>query len=169
MTSRKPLNGYLDRMRKNIHVLDESIESVSKTPRNEKPAEKRARLKLLRDFVELQNAMLVAVKTHLLGRDETGASKEPPDSYDGNDQVEFERYFKRILAPWSEDDLKLKCESCHREREDVSTRHIPHEDGDDEYIDLCDKCYEKRPADNAGSGEEGDSSESTVEETATPA
>jgi hypothetical protein len=112
LAGKRALNGYLDRMRKNIQVLDESIESVSMAPRNEKPAERRARLKLLRDFVELQNATLVATKTHLLGRDETGAPIEPPDHYDHNDQIEFERYFKNQPSPWTEDDLKLECETA---------------------------------------------------------
>jgi len=57
-------------MRKNIYALDESIEDVRKVPKGEKPVDKRVRLKLLRDLVELQNQTLVAVKTHLLGRDE---------------------------------------------------------------------------------------------------
>jgi hypothetical protein len=131
-------------MRKNLYALDESIESVRKGDKGEKLAEKRARLKLLRDLIELQNSTLISIKTHLLGRDQTGAPIEPPDSFDGNDQVEFERYLKRQLSPWTLDDLKLECEDCGVESEDVSTRQIRHEHRADEYPDLCSKCYEKR-------------------------
>lgn len=117
-------DGYLDRMRRNIHALDESIENVRKTPEGEKPVDKRARLKLLRDLVELQNSTLVAVKTHLLGRDETGAANEPPDHWEGNDQIEFERYFKNQLLPWTLEDLKLKCADCKVKTEDVTYREF---------------------------------------------
>lgn len=139
------LNGYLDRMRMNLHALDESIENVRKSPKGEKPVDKRARLKLLRDMVELQNQTLVAVKTHLLGRDETGAPVEPPDKYDHNAQIEFERYFNNQLSPWTQDDLKLECDECGVKSEDVSNRRFPHNFPEaDEYYDLCGKCYDKR-------------------------
>jgi hypothetical protein len=91
LTGKKPLNGYLDRMRRNISSLDESIEDVRIAPIGEKPVDRRARLKLLRDLVELQNQTLVAVKAHLLGRDETGTPVEPEDYYAKNPEVEFER------------------------------------------------------------------------------
>jgi hypothetical protein len=147
----KPLNGYLDRTRRNIHALDESIEDVRKVPKGEKPVDKRARLKLLRDLVELQNSTLVAVKTHLLGRDETGAANEPPDHWEGNDQIEFERYFKNQLSPWTLQDLKLKCVDCGVKNEDVSERYIPEEQDEhynvtkeSERVDLCPACLKKR-------------------------
>jgi hypothetical protein len=94
-------------MRRNISSLDESIEAVRKAPEGEKAAEKKAKLKLLRDLVELQNGTLLAVKTHLLGRGETGTPVEPEDYYSKNPEVEFERAFctmtsllthKRVLA-----------------------------------------------------------------------
>ena len=162
MTDKQPLNGYLDRMRRNISSLDESIEDVRKTPEGEKAAEKRARLKLLRDLVELQNASLLAVKTHLLGRAETGTPVEPEDYYAKNPEVEFERAFQRFLEPWTQEDLKLKCADCGVESEDVSyrsfERKVPFEIGDfkstttETYnVDLCEKCYDKR---TASSGEE---------------
>ena len=97
----KTLPGYLNRMRRNLESLDESIDATHKVPRGEKATDKRARLKLLRDLIELQNASLLTVKTHLLGRDQTGAGNEPADVYGDNDQVEFERYFKNMLAPWT--------------------------------------------------------------------
>lgn len=87
----------------------------------------------------------MAVKTRLLGRDETGAPNEPPDLYDGSDQVEFERYFKRILSPWTLDDLKLECEDCGALTEEVTQRTISHPSSEEaEYLELCKKCYEKR-------------------------
>lgn len=139
----EPLDGYLNRMSRNIHALDENIEDVRKAPKDEKPAEKRARLKLLRDMIELQNTSLLAVKTHLLGRDETGAPVEPPDNWEGdaNAQIEFERYFNSQLSPWTRDSLKVKCVDCGVEGEEVSGREL---EGWTSYFDLCGKCYEKR-------------------------
>jgi hypothetical protein len=141
----------LDRFRENIQVLDESIESIRRTPKDEKPAEKRARLKLLRDYVELENATLTTVKTHLLGRDETGAPIEPADHYEGNEQVEFERYFSKILSQWTRKDFKLECSECHRESEDVTRREIvvgKESWGSDitEGRNLCPECYDKLSA-----------------------
>ena len=102
-------------------------------------------MKLLRDMVELQNSTLAAVKTHLLGRDETGAASEPPDVYGHNDQIEFERYFTNQLSPWTEDDLKLKCEDCGLKSEEVSNHTFTHPyPQETEYFDLCPKCYGKR-------------------------
>ncbi len=116
----KLLSGCLNRMRRNLDSLDESIENLRKAPRGEGADDKRARLKLLRDLIELQNASLLAVKTHLLGCDETGAPNEPADVYNSNDEVEFERYFKNQLVPWTGDDLKLECEDCGLKSEQVS-------------------------------------------------
>ena len=137
MTCTKRIPGYLNRLKRNIDVLDDGIDSIQKPPKGEKPAEKRARLKLLRDLVELQNGSLTSVKVHLLGRDATGAPNEPPDHYEDNDQIEFERYFKNQLAPWTEEDLKLECEDCGVRGENVYGR-----DG----ADLCNKCNKKRQA-----------------------
>jgi len=147
----KPLSGYLNRMRRNLASLDESIENVRKASKGEKPSDKRARLKLLRDLIELQNVSLLAVKTHLLGRDETGAANEPQDVYDDNPQVEFERYFKNQLSLWTQDDLKLKCEDCGVESEGVSNRRFVYAyPKSNEYYDLCEKCYGKRTTESNG-------------------
>jgi hypothetical protein len=143
LTGKKLLNGYLDHMRANISSLDESIKELRKASKNEKPAEKRARLKLLRDMVELQNSILLSLKSQLLGRDQTGAPVEPANFWDedSNDQIEFERLFKRQLSPWTQESLKVKCEDCGIESEAVSGREL---EGWTGLTDLCDKCYEKR-------------------------
>ncbi len=157
MRGKRPLNGYLDRMRKNIQSLDENIEGLRNVPKAEKAGEKRARLKLLRDMIELQNMTLQAIKTHLCGRDETGAPNEPPDFYhDSNDpQVEFERSFRKFLSPWSQDDLKLKCEDCNVNNEEVTHHEFPSIDQPgspwkilvpNEDADLCSSCARKREA-----------------------
>jgi hypothetical protein len=136
-------------MRRNIDTLDESITDVRKAPGDEKAVDKRARLKLLRDLVELQNQTLAAVKTHLLGRDETGAPNEPIDVNEHNDQVEFERRFREMLSPWTQADLKLTCERCKVAGETVShrtfqnywttgTNSIQYKEQE-----LCRDCYEK--------------------------
>jgi hypothetical protein len=39
--------------------------------------------------------------------------------------------------------LKLKCEDCSVKSEDVSDHYIETEE---EHLDLCEKCYEKRTA-----------------------
>jgi hypothetical protein len=154
----EPLNGYLDLMRKNIHRLDESIEDVRKVPKGEKPADRRARLKLLRDLVELQNETLVAVKGHLLGRDESGGMREPEDCWDENPQVEFERYFKSQLKPWTQDDLKLECEECGVKSEEVSNHTFTHPyPQETERIDLCQECYDKRLNESTGESEDANS------------
>ena len=59
-------------------------------------------------LIELQNLTLVAVKTHLLSRDETGAAKEPPEVYDDNDQTKFERYQTLALGLLRICDLKAR-------------------------------------------------------------
>jgi hypothetical protein len=145
LVGKTPLNGYLDRLRTNISALDESIKDTRKAPKMEKPADKRARLKLLRDLVELQNSSLLAVKSHLLGKSETGASIEPPDYWDSNDQIEFERYFKNQLSPWTEDDLMLECKNCGLKSEEVSNHIFTHPyPRNTEYFNLCEKCHDKR-------------------------
>ena len=153
MTDETPLNGYLDKLRRNVEALDESIETTRRAPDGEKVAERRARLKLLRDLIELENATLTAVKTHLLGRDETGAPNEPNDTWDYNSQVMFERSFHYFLTPWTLDLLELKCEDCGIESENVG-HHRFGEIRDRLYnvlsaqqdLNLCPECYEKRAA-----------------------
>ena len=130
-------------MSRNLESLDAGIESVRSPPKGEKPSEKRARLKLLRDLIELQNETLNGIKAHLLGRDQTGAIVEPADYFRGNQQVEYERYFKWQLSHWTEDDLKLKCEDCGLQSETVSFHT-----GDNIWANLCNECYAKRDAQN---------------------
>ena len=57
-----------------------------------------------------------------------------------NSEVEYERCFRRFLAPWTEADLQLECEDCKVKNEDVTAR-----DG----TNLCDACYEKRQKENS--------------------
>ncbi len=154
MTGKKLIHGYLDKLGRNIQALDASIESVRKPAKGEKPTDRRARLKLLRDLVELQNASMAAVKVHLLGRDESGASNEPSDCWDGNDETEYERLFRDQLKPWTLDRLRLKCSDCGVESEDTSTRDFPDSYEADRYFDLCAKCYEKRVEKRAKASEE---------------
>jgi len=151
--SDEPLDGYLGKLRRNIQALDEAIESTRKAPDGEKVAERRARLKLLRDLIELENVTLTGVKSHLLGRDETGAPGEPVGTWDHNAQVMFERSFHSFLMPWTLDLLKLKCQDCGIESEEVS-HHDFQEIRDSHYntivraedADLCPQCVEKRNA-----------------------
>ena len=65
-------------------------------------------------------------ETHLLVRDETGAIIEPVDSdrYDGDPEIMFEREFHRMLSPWTTDDLKLECEDCDLNSEQVSPHYF---------------------------------------------
>ncbi len=143
------LNGFLDHMRENLEVLDEQIAIARKRSKLKGNADKAVALqwaKTLRDLVELRNTTLANVKVHVLGRDETGAPTEPADYYNGNSEVEFEHVFQTFLTPWTPQDLKLKCEDCNVNSEDVSTRKFYHAYADDEYFDLCKKCYEKRQA-----------------------
>jgi len=101
--------------------------------------------KTVRDLVELRGTNLTNIKMHLLGRDETGAAKEPPGIYGHNDQIEFERYFKNQVSAWTQDDLKLQCEDCGIKSEAVSNRCFSHPyPKPDEYYDLCGKCFDKR-------------------------
>lgn len=86
------------------------------------------------------------------------AANEPPDSWDENPQIMFERWFRDQLSPWTQQDLKLKCEDCGVESEDTTNRHFPREHASDDYFDLCEKCYEKRTvkeekSDDSESGE----------------
>ena len=148
MTGKKLIHGYLDRLRENLETLDEQIANARKMSKpGRKGADKAAALqwaKTLRDLVELRNTTLVNIKTHLLGRDETGSPNEPDDIWHDNSEVEYERYFRSVLTPWTQQHLKLKCEDCGKESEEVSTREFSHEYEADEYFDLCGKCYEKR-------------------------
>jgi len=71
LTGKKPLNGYLDRLRENIEVLDEQIENARKMSKPNKKGDRRAALqsaKILRDLVELRNETLDKIKVHLSER-----------------------------------------------------------------------------------------------------
>ncbi|MGB9022762.1 MAG: hypothetical protein WCC94_04925 [Candidatus Bathyarchaeia archaeon] len=118
----------------------------------------------LRDLVELRNQTLDRVKGHLLGRNETGAITEPENAWDKNPQVMFERYFKRQLSPWTEQDLELECEDCGLSSDEVVNRHFPGkyenyvEAKSSEDIDLCPNCYTKRQGKEAEAGVEANDS-----------
>jgi hypothetical protein len=94
--------------------------------------------------VQLRNETLEKIKAHLLGRDETGVVTEPSSHYYGNSAIMFERDLRGSLSPWTKDDLKLKCENCGLENEEVSTRRFSHHCRDDEYHTLCDECDQKQ-------------------------
>jgi hypothetical protein len=135
----------LDKLGRNIQALDVGIESVRKPAKGEKPSDKRPRLKLLRDLIELQNASMAMVKAHLLARDETGSVNEPEDHYSEYAVWEFERDFKRHLEPWTQKDIEFECEDCGVESEEVYRQTFSHPyPQEDEHFYLCDKCYEKR-------------------------
>ena len=155
MTGEKLIHGYLDKLGRNIQALDAGIESVRKPAKGEKPSDKRARLKLLRDLVELQNASMATVKAHLLGRDETGSVNEPDDIYAENAEWEFERDFKRFLEPWIQEDIEFECNDCGVKSDQVDRYTVSHPyPQEDEHFYLCDKCYEKRTAKDTDESEE---------------
>lgn len=141
--------GYL-----NVEVLDEQIANARKMSKAKKSRDSRTALqwaKTTRELVELRNMTLDRIKLHLLGHHVTGAGNEPSDVWDSNDQVEFGRYFKNLLSPWTLQDLRLACEACGTSAEDVSDHYI---EADEEHLDLCEKCYEKRCEDSESDGED---------------
>ena len=147
MTSKKLIHGYLDKLARNIQALDVGIESARKAAKGEKAVDRRARLKLLRDLIELQNASMAAVKRHLLGADETGSTNEPEDHYDEYAVWEFERDFKKFLEPWTQKDIEFECADCGVESDEVTEYTVSHPyPQKDEHFYLCDRCYEKRIA-----------------------
>ena len=141
--------GYLDHLRENLEVLDEQIANARKMSKGKKAGDKKVALqyaKTLRDLVELRNATLASIKIHLLGRDETGSPNEPSDIWEeGNDQIEFERYFHNLVSPWTRGDLKMTCDDCGKKSEDVTRRYLPDPDVNNpgRHADLCDSCYKK--------------------------
>ena len=149
MTGKKLLNGYLDRLRENVATLDEALALARKMGKSKKAGDRHAAiqaLKLIRDLAEVRNATLLSIKAHILGRDETGAVKEPANFYSGNAEVMFEREFRRLLQPWTLEDLKLECEDCGVTSEKVWTWTLETGEFTSENADLCGKCYEKRAA-----------------------
>ena len=133
--------GYLDRLRENIEVLDEAI-AIARESSKAKENNNRMSLqwsKVLRQLVELRNVTLINIKAHLLGIHQTGVVNDPSGHYDENLEVEFEREFQKFMRPL------IKCQHCGRESEEVSTRRIRHEALiPDEYVRLCNKCYQNR-------------------------
>jgi len=154
LAGRTPLNGCLDRLREHLEVLDEAIVEARKLSKVRKGASGRDTiqgLKILRDLVEQRNLTLDRIQAHLLGRDQTGAITEPADAWDKNPQVEYERYFRNQLVPWTQNDLKLECEDCGVRSENVSNRYFEEQRGpkyellkEGEAVNLCSKCYHKR-------------------------
>lgn len=156
MKGSKPF-GYLDRLSQNIRILDEAVGNAQRIARPKKKGvvPNVQALKILRDLIELRNATLLETKAHLLGRDQTGAIREPADYYKADAQVMYERDFQRFLEPWQKSDLKLECEDCGVENEEVESRpltttvpskypNILPDEQETEYHNLCAKCYEKR-------------------------
>jgi len=147
-----PLNGFLDHLRENLAILDEQIENA-RAMSKEKGTGALQWAKTLRDLIQLRNETLDKIKSHLLGRDETGAVKEPLDfhSSDNHPLTLFERRVHDYLAkPWTVEGLKIKCEKCGTESESTRTRafekfyvtnnysrYIQREDED-----LCNPCYD---------------------------
>lgn len=172
MTGKSGPFGYLDRLRENLRFLDEAIGEVERSRKAEKRMDGRLAIqfaKILRNLVEERDQTLLQIKGHLLGRDATGAIREPGQVYVGNPEVMFERDFQNFLQqPWTLHDLDLKCEDCGVENQDVRTRTIQKQvpysysipplfpelaaeartdtTTQTEYPLLCEKCYEKRQA-----------------------
>ena len=136
-------------MRENVESLDEAIATAQiMSKKKGKDANALQWAKTLRDLIELRNTTLGNIKVHLLGRDESGAAIEPPDheDYDGDHLIMFEREFQAFLSPWSQEDLKLKCEDCGVESQEVSMRRFYRAYVSDVYARLCPDCYRKRLA-----------------------
>jgi hypothetical protein len=137
--------GYLDRLRLSLETLDSAIDDAKAMVKT--GAEGRARLKAIRDLVELRNSTLEKIKSHLLGRDQTGAINEPGNVWDYNAQIEYERLFASFLRPWKSEWLKLECKDCGEKSEEVRNREIKHGSGWNatyEHTNLCPSCHEKR-------------------------
>lgn len=104
-------------------------------------------------LLELYDLQLEAIKRHVYGSSAPGAGSEPGEERTG--LIQFERDFQHLVQePWSPEDLKLECEDCGSTSVGVYTRNFPGEwvDGeltDDEELELCDKCYEKRSSDDS--------------------
>jgi len=152
---KKEFKGYLDRLRENLESLDEAIaDARTNAKKKGKDSNSLQWSNQLLNLIQERNATLLAVKTHLLGRDETGAPVDPGDHYDGNDDAAFfERDFKNfLLRPWTSNDLKLVCEDCGTRSENV---WYYTSDGDIQmYANLCGKCYNKRTTESNGENQE---------------
>lgn len=99
-------------------------------------------------LLELYDLQLETIKRHIYGSSAPGAGSEPGEETNG--LIVFERDFQHLVQErWGPDDLKLECEDCGIISEDVYNRNFPgewvgNELTDDEELELCDKCYEKR-------------------------
>lgn len=163
--------GYLDRLRQNLEILDEAIEKLQYNGKGKKGVDDRASLqwgKLLRDLLEQRNATLTEIKAHLLGRDETGAIRDPPNHCGASPQVMFERDFQTFLERWRGSALRLRCQDCGVESENVCPRPFEKEVSFPdtnltttltEYLNLCPKCHKKRLEDYELSSEDEDAKE----------
>ncbi|TSA43310.1 hypothetical protein D4R54_01130 [archaeon] len=146
------LHGFLDHLRENLQILDEQIENA-RAMSKEKGTGALQWAKTLRDLVQLRNETLDKIKSHLLGRDETGTVKEPLDFHSSQTHplTLFERRVHDYLAkPWTVEGLRIKCEKCVTESETTQTRHYERYTVSKDYSyiqrkseDLCDPCYEK--------------------------
>jgi hypothetical protein len=142
---------YLDHLRENIDAVDEPIENAHLMSRAKEGVDSRTVLqwtKTLRDLIELRNSTLANIKLHLMGRDNTfGLVVEPVDHYNSDSMVMFERDFQKFLSPWTQQDLKFKCQGCGLENEEVCQRQFTHPyPQKTEYFHLCPECYKKRRA-----------------------
>jgi hypothetical protein len=139
-----------------VAALDETIEAARKN--SQVKDDSRLALhwtKTLRDLVEVRNNTLLSIKAHILGRNETRAVVEPENYYDSDSEIMFERTFHTFLTPWTLEDLKLKCEDCGRENDEVSRHVFPEHRDRNKYVngkrlDLCPECYDKRAARGSG-------------------
>ena len=146
--TKRPINGWLDRRRRMLEVLEEAVENARKEAQAKKGRghDNESRLewtKTLHRLLETYDLQLERIKHHLWGNPARGDIDEPGNCDNGI--VEFERSFQHcLLDPWTSSDLKLKCEDCGTLSEEVSTRTGRYQDEKDR--ELCDKCYGKRTA-----------------------
>ena len=149
------LHGFLDHLRENLQILDEQIENAREMSKSKEKTDNSLQwAKTLRDLIQLRNETLDKIKSHLLGRDETGTVKEPLNFHSSQTHplTLFERQVHDFLdKPWTVESLKIKCERCGTESDSTRTRaferfyttndyskSIQHDDQD-----LCDGCYER--------------------------
>jgi hypothetical protein len=132
--------GFLDHARLTLQVLDQSIAdaqqmSQAKTGRGHDNESRLEWTRELRNLLELRNSTMTEIKHHMLGRDyETGQFSEPEDVW------QFERDFHKYVTsePWTQDDLELECEECHK-----SSLEVEEYDFDDEKRKLCEPWHER--------------------------
>jgi len=134
------INGFLDHARQSLQILDQSIADAQqmshvKTGRGHDNESRLEWTRELRNLIELRNSTLQSIKHHMLGRDyDTGQFSEPEDIW------QFERDFHKYVTadPWTQEDLELECEECHK-----SSIEVEEYDFDDEKRKLCEPCHEK--------------------------